>query len=73
MPKEVFEITRDDLGIFADRGPMFVTFGEVMVRNTPGDDVLFQIGERILTIGNPEVLEGTVSEQLIFPVERTNK
>lgn len=37
------------------------------------DDVLFQIGEKILAIGNPEGLEGTVSEQLTFPVERSNK
>jgi 2-dehydro-3-deoxygluconokinase len=32
-----YEITRDDLGRFADRGPAFVTFGEVMVRDTPAD------------------------------------
>jgi 2-dehydro-3-deoxygluconokinase len=32
-----YEITRDDLGGFADRGPAFVTFGEVMVRDTPAD------------------------------------
>jgi 2-dehydro-3-deoxygluconokinase len=33
----VYEITRDDLGRFANRGPAFVTFGEVMVRDTPAD------------------------------------
>ena len=33
-----YEITRDDLGRFANRGPAFVTFGEVMVRDTPADD-----------------------------------
>jgi 2-dehydro-3-deoxygluconokinase len=33
-----YEITRDDLGRFSDRGPAFVTFGEVMVRDTPADD-----------------------------------
>jgi 2-dehydro-3-deoxygluconokinase len=32
-----FEITRDDLGRFEGRGPAFVTFGEVMVRDTPAD------------------------------------
>lgn len=32
-----YEITRDDLSRFADRGPAFVTFGEVMVRDTPAD------------------------------------
>ncbi len=32
-----YEITRDDLSKFADRGPAFVTFGEVMVRDTPAD------------------------------------
>jgi 2-dehydro-3-deoxygluconokinase len=34
---EHHEITRDDLSRFADRGPAFVTFGEVMVRDTPAD------------------------------------
>ncbi len=32
-----YEITRDDLSQFANRGPAFVTFGEVMVRDTPAD------------------------------------
>lgn len=32
-----YEITGDDLGQFANRGPAFVTFGEVMVRDTPAD------------------------------------
>ena len=32
-----YEITRDDLSQFAKRGPAFVTFGEVMVRDTPAD------------------------------------
>ena len=32
-----YEITRDDLGRFANRGPAFVTFGEVMVRDRPVD------------------------------------
>jgi len=32
-----YGITRDDLSRFADRGPAFVTFGEVMVRDTPAD------------------------------------
>ncbi len=34
---EYYEITRDDLSRFSDRGPAFVTFGEVMVRDTPAD------------------------------------
>jgi 2-dehydro-3-deoxygluconokinase len=34
----VYEITRDDLGQFSNRGPAFVTFGEVMVRDTPADN-----------------------------------
>jgi 2-dehydro-3-deoxygluconokinase len=33
-----YEITRDDLGQFSNRGPAFVTFGEVMVRDTPADN-----------------------------------
>jgi 2-dehydro-3-deoxygluconokinase len=33
----LYEITRDDLGRFSSRGPAFVTFGEVMVRDTPAD------------------------------------
>jgi 2-dehydro-3-deoxygluconokinase len=32
-----YEITGDDLSQFANRGPAFVTFGEVMVRDTPAD------------------------------------
>ncbi len=32
-----YNITRDDLTRFANRGPAFVTFGEVMVRDTPAD------------------------------------
>lgn len=32
-----YEITHDDLSQFANRGPAFVTFGEVMVRDTPAD------------------------------------
>jgi 2-dehydro-3-deoxygluconokinase len=31
------DITKDDLSRFAGRGPAFVTFGEVMVRDTPAD------------------------------------
>ena len=32
-----FDITKDDLSRFEGRGPAFVTFGEVMVRDTPAD------------------------------------
>jgi 2-dehydro-3-deoxygluconokinase len=32
-----YKITRDDLSQFANQGPVFVTFGEVMVRDTPAD------------------------------------
>lgn len=32
-----FNITKDDLSRFHGRGPAFVTFGEVMVRDTPAD------------------------------------
>jgi 2-dehydro-3-deoxygluconokinase len=32
-----YQITRDDLAGFSGRGPAFVTFGEVMVRDTPAD------------------------------------
>jgi 2-dehydro-3-deoxygluconokinase len=32
-----YAITRDDLSQYAGRGPAFVTFGEVMVRDTPAD------------------------------------
>ncbi len=31
------DITADDLGVFAGRGPAFVALGEVMVRDTPAD------------------------------------
>ena len=33
-----YDITHDDLSRFSNRGPAFVTFGEVMVRDTPADD-----------------------------------
>ncbi|RPI58013.1 MAG: sugar kinase [Chloroflexi bacterium] len=32
-----YQISRDDLARFGGRGPAFVTFGEVMVRDTPAD------------------------------------
>jgi sugar/nucleoside kinase (ribokinase family) len=32
------DITDDDLDRFAGRGPAFVTYGEVMVRDTPADE-----------------------------------
>ena len=32
-----YDITQDDLGCFEGQGPAFVTFGEVMVRDTPAD------------------------------------
>ena len=32
-----YDIVKDDLSRFAGRGPAFVTFGEVMVRDTPAD------------------------------------
>lgn len=32
-----FDITKDDLSAFAGMGPVFVAFGEVMVRDTPAD------------------------------------
>jgi len=32
-----FEIAKDDVSRFGGRGPAFVTFGEVMVRDTPAD------------------------------------
>lgn len=37
MANGFYEITRDDLKAFTGRGPVFVTFGEVMVRETPAD------------------------------------
>lgn len=33
----LFNITKDDLGWMRQAGPVFVTFGEVMVRDTPAD------------------------------------
>jgi 2-dehydro-3-deoxygluconokinase len=36
-PSVQFDITKDDLTRFSGRGPAFVTFGEVMVRDTPAD------------------------------------
>ena len=32
-----WDITKDDLSIFSDKGPAFVTFGETMLRDTPAD------------------------------------
>jgi 2-dehydro-3-deoxygluconokinase len=32
-----YDITKDDLSAFKGKGPAFVTFGEVMVRDTPND------------------------------------
>jgi len=32
-----WDITKDDLSVFAGQKPVFVTFGEVMVRDTPAD------------------------------------
>jgi 2-dehydro-3-deoxygluconokinase len=37
MPSATFDITRDDLSAFKGPDPAFVTFGEVMVRDTPAD------------------------------------
>ncbi|MFN2232395.1 MAG: sugar kinase [Anaerolineae bacterium] len=37
MPELRYDITKDDLSSFAGQGPAFVTFGEVMVRDTPAD------------------------------------
>ncbi len=34
---EYIEITSDDLSQFSNQGPAFVTFGEVLVRDTPAD------------------------------------
>ena len=34
---QYYQISRDDLSRFGGRGPAFVTFGEVMVRDTPAD------------------------------------
>jgi 2-dehydro-3-deoxygluconokinase len=36
-PTPFFDILQDDLSGFRDRGAVFVTFGEVMVRDTPAD------------------------------------
>jgi 2-dehydro-3-deoxygluconokinase len=33
-----YDITKDDLSGFGSKGPAFVTFGEVMVRETPADN-----------------------------------
>ncbi|MBT9165659.1 MAG: 2-dehydro-3-deoxygluconokinase [Chloroflexi bacterium] len=32
-----FDITKDDLSSFANKGPVFVTFGETLIRDTPAD------------------------------------
>jgi 2-dehydro-3-deoxygluconokinase len=32
-----WDITKDDLSMFSDKGPAFVTFGETMLRDTPAD------------------------------------
>ncbi len=37
MPPATFDITRDDLSALQGPDPAFVTFGEVMVRDTPAD------------------------------------
>jgi 2-dehydro-3-deoxygluconokinase len=33
----LYDISNDDLSHFVDKGPVFVTFGETMVRDTPSD------------------------------------
>jgi 2-dehydro-3-deoxygluconokinase len=33
-----YDITKDDLSAFVGKGPTFVTFGEVMLRDTPADN-----------------------------------
>ena len=38
MDIPMFGITKDDLSAFKGKGPAFVTFGEVMVRDTPADE-----------------------------------
>ncbi len=38
QPVLKYDITKDDLTQFQGKGPVFVTFGEVMVRDTPADD-----------------------------------
>lgn len=42
-----FNITKDDLSRFAGKGPVFVTFGETLVRDTPAD---FQRLERTANV-----------------------
>ncbi len=37
MEELKYDITKDDLSVFSGRGSAFVTFGEVMVRDTPAD------------------------------------
>jgi 2-dehydro-3-deoxygluconokinase len=37
MVEPKYDISKDDLSRFAGRGPAFITFGEVMVRDTPAD------------------------------------
>jgi 2-dehydro-3-deoxygluconokinase len=36
-PTEIYDIMNDDLTEFESRSPVFVTFGEVMIRDTPAD------------------------------------
>jgi hypothetical protein len=38
MTDLTLDILRDDLASLQNKGPAFVTFGEVMVRDTPADD-----------------------------------
>jgi 2-dehydro-3-deoxygluconokinase len=38
LPVLKYDITKDDLGQFDGKGSAFVTFGEVMLRDTPADD-----------------------------------
>jgi 2-dehydro-3-deoxygluconokinase len=37
VDRRTYDITKDDLSAFEGSGPAFVTFGEVMVRDTPAD------------------------------------
>ena len=37
MAELKYDIAKDDLSVFEGRGPAFVTYGEVMVRDTPAD------------------------------------
>lgn len=46
--KAMFNITKDDMSVFAGKGPAFVTLGETMLRDTPCDNQRLEMTRQVL-------------------------